>query len=103
MRPPTVAFMTTSGHAGSDGTAPGNEPANHAGENANIHIDPVAFPAPVNYFASDNAAGAHPDAIDAIVAANVGPALAFWSRPTTSMHWLAVSRPRWNRTLLPSR
>ena len=77
MRPPTVAFMTTSGHAGSDGTAPGNEPANHAGENANIHIDPVAFPAPVNYFASDNAAGAHPDAIDAIVAANVGPALAY--------------------------
>ena len=34
-------------------------------------------PAPQRAFASDNAAGAHPAVIDAIVAANVGHALAY--------------------------
>jgi len=41
-------------------------------------------PAPTRAFASDNAAGAHPKVIDAIVAANTGHALAYGSDPWTA-------------------
>lgn len=43
-------------------------------------MQPIAFPpAPERAFASDNAAGAHPAVIDAVVAANEGHALAYGS------------------------
>jgi len=41
-------------------------------------------PAPARAFASDNAAGAHPKVIEAIVAANTGHALAYGSDPWTA-------------------
>jgi threonine aldolase len=41
-------------------------------------------PAPLRAFASDNAAGAHPSVIDAIVAANTGHALAYGSDSWTA-------------------
>lgn len=44
-------------------------------------------PAPLRWFASDNAAGAHPQVLDALVAANAGHALAYgqddWTRRAT--------------------
>ncbi len=41
-------------------------------------------PAPARSFASDNAAGAHPNVIEALVAANTGHALAYGSDPWTA-------------------
>jgi threonine aldolase len=41
-------------------------------------------PAPLRAFASDNAAGAHPTVIEALVAANTGHALAYGSDPWTA-------------------
>ena len=41
-------------------------------------------PAPVASFASDNAAGVAPEVMDALVAANQGPALAYGDDPWTA-------------------
>jgi threonine aldolase len=43
------------------------------------HVPPVMPPAPACAFASDNAAGAHPAVLDALIAANHGHALAYGS------------------------
>jgi threonine aldolase len=41
-------------------------------------------PAPVSSFASDNAAGVHPEVLEALAAANAGPALAYGDDPWTA-------------------
>lgn len=44
----------------------------------------VSLPAPARWFASDNAAGAHPRVLEALVAANSGHALAYGADPLTA-------------------
>jgi threonine aldolase len=47
-------------------------------------VDAIDVPRPGSSFASDNAAGAHPEVLDAVITANHGPALAYgdddWTR-----------------------
>lgn len=49
-----------------------------------MSADDVLPPPPDCSFASDNAAGASPEVLDALVAANVGPALAYGDDPWTA-------------------